>query len=179
MQKVYIISAVRTPIGSFGGSLSTVQATQLGAIAVKAAVEKSGLGADKVQEIFMGHVVQANAGQAPARQVALNSGLSHSTPSTTINKVCASGMKSIMLAAQSIQLNQNEVVVAGGMENMSCIPFYMAKARYGYGYGNAELIDGLVRDGLQNVYDGQAMGCFADATAAKFNISREAQDEFS
>lgn len=179
MQKVYIVSAVRTPLGSFGGGLSTIPATQLGATAVKAAVERAGITPSSVQEIFMGQVVQANAGQAPARQVALNAGLSNATPATTINKVCASGMKSIMFAAQSIQLGQNNVVVAGGMENMSAIPYYMAKGRYGYGYGNAELIDGLVRDGLQNVYDGNAMGCFADATATKFEISREDQDAYA
>ena len=179
MQKVYIVSAVRTPLGSFGGGLSSVPATQLGATAVRAAVEKARITPSSVQEIFMGQVVQANAGQAPARQVALNAGLSNSTPATTINKVCASGMKSIMFAAQSIQLGQNSVVVAGGMENMSAIPYYMAKGRYGYGYGNAELIDGLVRDGLQNVYDGNAMGCFADATATKYEISREEQDAYA
>lgn len=179
MQNVYIVSAVRTPIGSFGGSLANVPATTLGASAVKGAIEKSGLSADAVEEIFMGHVVQANAGQAPARQVALHSGLKNSTPSTTINKVCASGMKSIMFGAQSIQLGQNQVVVAGGMENMSSIPFYLPKARYGYGYGNGEIVDGLVRDGLANVYDNQAMGCFADATATKFDISREEQDAFA
>lgn len=179
MQKVYIVSAVRTPLGSFGGGLSTIPATQLGAAAVKVAVEKAGISPSSVQEIFMGQVVQANAGQAPARQVALHAGLSNTTPATTINKVCASGMKSIMFAAQSIQLGQNNVVVAGGMENMSAIPYYMAKGRYGYGYGNAELIDGLVRDGLQNVYDGNAMGCFADATATKFEISREEQDAYA
>ncbi len=179
MQKVYIVSAVRTPLGSFGGGLSSVPATLLGATAVRAAVEKAGITPSSVQEIFMGQVVQANAGQAPARQVALNAGLSNSTPATTINKVCASGMKSIMFAAQSIQLGQNSVVVAGGMENMSAIPYYMAKGRYGYGYGNAELIDGLVRDGLQNVYDGNAMGCFADATATKYEISREEQDAYA
>lgn len=179
MEKVYIISAVRTPLGSFGGSLSTIPATQLGAIAVKSAVEKAGISPDQVQEIFMGQVVQANAGQAPARQVALYAGLKNSTPATTVNKVCASGMKSIMFGAQSIELNQNNVVVAGGMENMSSIPFYLAKGRYGYGYGNGELLDGLVRDGLANVYDGQAMGCFADATAAKFEISRADQDNYA
>ena len=179
MKRVYIVSAKRTPIGSFGGSLSTVPATRLGAEAVKSAVEKSGLQPSTIQEIFMGQVVQANAGQAPARQVALSAGLSISTPSTTVNKVCASGLKSVMFAAQSIQLEQNQVVVAGGMENMSSIPYYIPKARYGYGYGHGELLDGLVRDGLANVYDGQAMGCFADATGIKFNISREAQDDYA
>jgi len=179
MQKVYIRSAKRTPIGSFGGSLSSQSATQLGAIAVRSAVGNSGVDAASVDEIFMGQVVQANAGQAPARQVALASGLNVSTPATTVNKVCASGMKSVMFGAQSIELGQNQVVVAGGMENMSMIPFYLGKARYGYGYGNGELVDGLVRDGLANVYDGQAMGCFADATATKFAISREEQDAYA
>lgn len=179
MQNVYIVSAVRTPMGSFGGSLSSVSATQLGATAVKAAVAKSGLSSESVEEIFFGQVVQANAGQAPARQVALNGGLKNSTPATTVNKVCASGMKSVMFGAQSIQLGQNSVVVAGGMENMSSIPFYLPKARYGYGYGNGELVDGLVRDGLANVYDNLAMGCFADATASKFEISREDQDAYA
>lgn len=179
MQKVYILSAARTPMGSFGGSLAGTPATQLGSAAVKAALAKSGVDPQDVNEIFMGQVVQANAGQAPARQVALASGLSVSTPATTVNKVCASGMKSVMFGAQSIQLSQNEVVVAGGMENMSQIPFYLAKARYGYGYGNGELTDGLVRDGLANVYDGQAMGCFADATAVKFGITREEQDAYA
>jgi acetyl-CoA C-acetyltransferase len=179
MQKVYILSATRTPMGSFGGSLAGTPATQLGSAAVKAALAKSVVDPQDVNEIFMGQVVQANAGQAPARQVALASGLSVSTPATTVNKVCASGMKSVMFGAQSIQLSQNEVVVAGGMENMSQIPFYLAKARYGYGYGNGELTDGLVRDGLANVYDGQAMGCFADATAVKFGITREEQDAYA
>lgn len=179
MQNVYIVAAKRTPLGSFGGSLSSVSATQLGATAVKSAVTSSGIPVDQIQEIFMGQVVQANAGQAPARQVALNAGLKNTTPATTINKVCASGMKAVMFGAQSIMLGENHVIVAGGMENMSSIPFYLPKARYGYGYGNSELVDGLVRDGLANVYDGQAMGCFADATATKYEISREEQDAFA
>ncbi|HRO72888.1 MAG TPA: beta-ketoacyl synthase N-terminal-like domain-containing protein, partial [Saprospiraceae bacterium] len=167
MQKVYIVSAVRTPIGSFGNSLSSIPATQLGSLSVKAAVEKSGIDIADVDEIFMGQVVQANAGQAPARQVALQAGLNKSTPSTTVNKVCASGLKAVMFGAQSIQLGLNKAVVSGGMENMSLIPYYLPKGRYGLGYGNGEVLDGLVRDGLANVYDGQAMGCFADATATK------------
>ncbi|MCZ2101429.1 MAG: thiolase family protein [Chitinophagales bacterium] len=179
MQKVYIVSALRTPIGSFGSGLSTVPATQLGATVVKAAVEKSGLAMEDIQEIFMGQVVQANAGQAPARQVALYSGLKHSTPATTVNKVCASGLKAVMFGTQSIQLGLNKVVVAGGMENMSLIPYYLPKGRYGHGYGHGEVLDGLVKDGLANVYDGQAMGCFADATAVKCEISREEQDAFA
>ncbi|MBK9257426.1 MAG: thiolase family protein [Saprospiraceae bacterium] len=179
MKNVYIVSAVRTALGSFGGSLSSVSAVQLGSTAVKAAVEKSGVQPNEVDELFMGNVVQANNGQAPARQVAIYGGLSQSTPCTTVNKVCASGMKSVMFGSQSIELGQNSVVVAGGMENMSSIPFYLGKARYGYGYGNSELIDGLVRDGLADVYNGSAMGCFADATATKYEISREGQDAFA
>jgi acetyl-CoA C-acetyltransferase len=179
MKSVYIVAAKRTALGSFGGSLSNTPATDLGATAVKGALVASGLNSEDIQEIYFGHVVQANAGQAPARQVALKAGLSVSTNATTINKVCASGMKSIALAAQAIQLGQANCVVAGGMENMSQIPFYLAKARYGYGYGNSELTDGLVRDGLANVYDNQPMGCFADATATKYEISREEQDAFA
>ena len=179
MQKVYIVSAVRTPIGSFGNSLSSIPATQLGSLSVKAAVEKSGIDIADVEEIFMGQVVQANAGQAPARQVALQAGLNKSTPSTTVNKVCASGLKAVMFGAQSIQLGLNKAVVSGGMENMSLIPYYLPKGRYGLGYGNGEVLDGLVRDGLANVYDGQAMGCFADATATKCGISREEQDAYA
>lgn len=179
MQNVYIVAAKRTPIGSFGGILSSIPATKLGATVIKSVVESAGLDASLVQEVLMGHVVQANAGQAPARQAALYAGLSNTVPATTINKVCASGMKSIMFAAQSIALNHNQVIVAGGMESMSSIPFYVPKARYGYQYGNAELVDGLVRDGLANVYDNQAMGCFADATATKYEISREDQDAYA
>lgn len=179
MQKVYIVSAARTPIGSFGGSLSGLQATQLGVTAVKAAVERSGLKSDDVQEIYMGQVVQANAGQAPARQVGLGSGLNKSTPAVTVNKVCASGLKAVVFGAQSVMLGDSQVVVAGGMESMSNIPYYVPNARYGYKYGHGSLIDGLVRDGLENVYDGQAMGCFADATSTKHDISRQEQDDFA
>lgn len=179
MQNVYIVSAVRTPIGSFGKGLSSIPATQLGKTAVKAAVERSGLPFDKVQEIFMGQVVQANAGQAPARQVAINAGLKFSTPATTVNKVCASGLKAVIFGAQSIQLGLNKAVVAGGMENMSQIPYYLPKGRYGLAYGNGEVVDGLVKDGLANIYDGKAMGCFADATSVKCEISREEQDAFA
>ena len=179
MQKTFIISAVRTPIGSFGGALSTVAAPQLGAVAIKAAVAKAGISTDHIEEILFGNVCSANVGQAPARQAAIFGGLSNKTNATTINKVCASGMKSIIFGSQSIELGQNNIVVAGGMENMSMIPFYLAKARYGYGYGNGELIDGLAKDGLQNVYDGSAMGCFADATAQKYGISRQEQDAFA
>jgi acetyl-CoA C-acetyltransferase len=179
MSKVYIVSAKRTPIGSFGGSLASVSATDLGANAVKALLDSTGVDLGRIDEVFMGQVVQANAGQAPAKQVTIKAGLPTSVSATTVNKVCASGMKAIMLGSQSIALGENSVVIAGGMENMSSIPHYLTKARYGYGYGNGELIDGLVRDGLQNVYDGQAMGCFADATAIKYAISREEQDSFA
>jgi len=179
MQNVYIVAAKRTPLGSFGGGLSSIPATQLGATAIKAAINETGLSPDQIDEVFMGHVVQANSGQAPARQAALHSGLPASVPCTTVNKVCASGMKSVMFGAQSIQLGQNQIVVAGGMENMSSIPFYLGKARYGYGYGNNELTDGLVKDGLADAYSGGAMGCFGDATATKYEITREEQDAFA
>lgn len=179
MQKVYIVSAVRTPLGSFGGSLVGVPATELGATAIKGAISKAGIDPNLVEEVFMGNAVQANNGQAPARQAALLGGLSNRTACTTVNKVCSSGMKSLMFAAQSIELGQNDAVMAGGMESMSMIPFYMGKARYGYGYGNSELVDGLVRDGLQDVYYNKAMGCFADATAQKYDITRAEQDAFA
>jgi acetyl-CoA C-acetyltransferase len=179
VQQSFIISAVRTPIGSFGGSLSSITAPTLGATAIKAAIEKAGIEPDQVEEVLYGNVCQANVGQAPARQATLGAGLSNKTNVTTINKVCASGMKSIIFGSQSIELGQNDIVVVGGMESMSNIPFYLSKARYGYGYGNGELIDGLAKDGLVNVYDNKAMGCFADATASKFEISREEQDAFA
>lgn len=179
MKNAYIVSALRTPLGSFGGSLSSVPATELGAHVIKATLTKNNLTGVEIDEVFVGHVVQANAGQAPARQAALKGGVHVKTPCTTVNKVCASGMKSVMFAAQSVQLGQNDLVLAGGMENMSSIPFYLGKARYGYGYGNSELTDGLVRDGLADAYSGGAMGCFGDATAAKFDISREEQDAFA
>ena len=179
VQQSFIISAVRTPIGSFGGSLSSITAPKLGALAIKAAIEKAGIEPHLVEEVLYGNVCQANIGQAPARQATLGAGLSNKTNVTTINKVCASGMKSIMFGSQSIELGHNDIVVAGGMESMSNIPFYLSKARYGYGYGNGELIDGLAKDGLVNVYDNKAMGCFADATAIKFEISREEQDAYA
>lgn len=179
MQDVVIISAVRTPIGSFGGALSTLSATDLGAAAIKGALERAGVAPDQVQEVYMGNVVSANVGQAPAKQAALKAGLPPTIPCTTINKVCASGTKSIMLAAQSIQLGLIDVAVAGGMESMSNVPYYVPKARFGYKYGNAELVDGLAKDGLLDVYDQCAMGVFADATAEKYNISREEQDAYA
>ncbi|MFZ1706042.1 MAG: thiolase family protein [Saprospiraceae bacterium] len=179
MNNAYIVSALRSPLGSFGGSLSSVQATELGSNVIKAILEKNNLTGTEIDEVFIGHVVQSNAGQAPARQAAIKGGIATKTPCTTVNKVCASGMKAAMFAAQSIQLGQNDLVIAGGMENMSSIPFYLGKARYGYGYGNNELVDGLVRDGLADAYSGGAMGCFGDATATKYGISREEQDAFA
>ena len=179
MKDAYIVSAVRTPIGSFGGVLADIPATQLGGIAIKAALEKAGLAPDLVEAVYMGNVVSANLGQAPARQSALYAGLSHHVQCTTVNKVCASGIKSLMFAAQDIMLGYAEVVIAGGMENMSMIPFYIPKARFGYKYGNGEIVDGLSRDGLLDAYDQQAMGVFADRTAERYGISREAQDAFA
>ncbi|CCH54085.1 acetyl-CoA acetyltransferase [Fibrisoma limi BUZ 3] len=179
MNEVVIISAVRTPIGSFGGALSTLSATDLGAAAIKGALARAGVQPDQVQEVYMGNVVSANLGQAPAKQAALKAGLPASVPCTTINKVCASGTKAIMLAAQSIQLGLADIIVAGGMESMSNTPYYVPKARFGYKYGNAELVDGLARDGLVDAYDQCAMGVFADQTAKHYGISREAQDAYT
>jgi acetyl-CoA C-acetyltransferase len=179
MKKVYIVSAVRTPIGSWGGVLSGFSASELGSFAIKGALEKAGVDAATVQEVFMGNVCSANVGQAPARQAAIKAGLSVNVPCTTVNKVCASGMKSVMFAAQSIMLGLNDVAVAGGMESMSNIPFYMPKARWGHKFGHGEIVDGLLKDGLTDVYNGQAMGICADATAEKYNISREEQDEYA
>ena len=180
MQSVYIVSMARTPIGSFGGSLSTVSATQLGAAAIRGALTKANIDSNLVQAVYMGNVVSANLGQAPARQAAIFAGLSKNATCTTVNKVCASGMKSIMMAAQDIMLGDADVVVAGGMENMSQIPFYLDKARFGgYGYGNGTFIDGLAKDGLTDVYGGMAMGVCADATASKYGFSREEQDAFA
>jgi len=179
MQEVFIISAVRTPIGSFGGNLAGISATQLGATAIRGALEKANVAAEEVNEVLMGNVVSANLGQAPARQAARFAGIPDSVPCTTVNKVCASGMKCITLGAQSIMLGLNDIVVAGGMENMSQIPYYLPNARWGYKFGNGEIVDGLSKDGLTDVYNQKAMGFCADATAVKFAISREAQDAFA
>jgi acetyl-CoA C-acetyltransferase len=176
---VYIVSAVRTPIGSFGGSLSSLTAIQLGSTAIKGALAKAKVDAKEVNEVFMGNVVSANLGQAPARQAAIAAGIGYNVPCTTVNKVCASGMKSVMLAAQGIMIGQNDVVVAGGMESMSNIPYYIPKARFGYKFGNGELVDGLAKDGLWEVYNNFAMGNCADNTAKEMNISREEQDEYA
>lgn len=179
MKEVYIVSAVRTPIGSFGGSLSDISATKLGSVAIKGAMEKAGLNAKEVNEVFMGNVISANLGQAPARQASIGAGIGTNAPCTTINKVCASGMKAVMLGAQSIMLGLNDIVVAGGMESMSNIPFYLPKARFGYKYGNGELVDGLLKDGLWEVYNEFAMGNCADHAAKEMKISREEQDEYA
>ncbi len=179
MKDVYIVSAVRTPMGSFGGILSGIAAPSLGATAIKGALEKAGVSPSQVQEVFMGNVCQANLGQAPARQAAIGAGIGYEVPCTTINKVCSSGMKSIMFAAQSIMLGQADVIVAGGMENMSSIPYYLPSNRWGAKFGQGKIIDGLQKDGLTDVYGDMAMGVCADATAKKYNISREEQDRFS
>ena len=180
MQSVYIVSTARTPLGSFGGSLSTVSATQLGAAAIGGALTKANIDPSLVQAVYMGNVVSANLGQAPARQAAIFAGLSKNATCTTVNKVCASGMKAMMMAAQDVLLGDADVVVAGGLENMSQIPFYLDKARFGgYGYGNGTFIDGLAKDGLTDVYGGMAMGVCADATASKYGFSREDQDAFA
>ncbi|HYF30872.1 MAG TPA: thiolase family protein [Chitinophagaceae bacterium] len=176
---VYIVSAVRTPIGSFGGSLKDVPATKLGAAAIKAAIEKAGIKPDQVEEVLMGCVIQANLGQAPARQAAKFAGLPDKVICTTVNKVCASGMKAIAQGAQSIMLGDADVIVAGGMENMSAVPFYVENLRWGNKYGNTNMIDGLAKDGLTDCYYGYAMGCAADLTAVEHKISREEQDAFA
>ena len=178
-REVVIVSAVRTPIGSFGGSLADVSATQLGAAAVKGAVEKAGIEPTMVQEVIMGSVLQANLGQAPARQASKFAGLPDTVQATTVNKVCASGMKAVMMATQGILLGDAEVVVAGGMENMSRTPFYLEQARYGYRFGNGQVIDGIGKDGLTDVYHQTAMGVSADNTAKEHGITREEQDAFA
>ena len=179
MKEVYIISAVRTPIGSFGGSLKDVSATKLGAVAIKGALEKSGIDASLVNDVLMGSVMQANLGQAPARQAAKFAGLPNEVNCTTINKVCASGMKAIALAAQSILLGDADIVIAGGMESMSNVPFYSENIRWGNKYGNVNLIDGLAKDGLTDVYDGKAMGNAAELCATTCGVSRADQDAFA
>lgn len=177
-KKVVIVSAARTPIGSFMGALSTVSAPKLGAAAIKGALDKINLDPNKVDEVLMGNVVQAGVGQAPARQAALLAGLSHNVACTTINKVCASGMKAIMQGAQAIANGDAEIVVAGGMENMSMIPHY-ANLRTGVKFGGTTFTDGMQKDGLSDAYENAAMGVYADATATEYNISREQQDEFA
>jgi len=179
MKEVVIVSAVRTPMGSFGGCLSSVSATKLGATAIKGAIAKVGIDNKIVNEVFMGNVLQANIGQAPARQAALFAGISKDVPCTTINKVCASGMKSIMLAAQTIMCGDNDVVIAGGMENMSNVPHYFSKGRTGQKLGDMKLVDGMVKDGLTDVYDKVHMGICAEICAKEMQFSREEQDNFA
>jgi len=178
-KEVYIVSAVRTPIGSFGGSLKDMPAPRLGAIAIKAAVEKAGIKPEQVNEVLMGCVIQANLGQAPARQAARYAGLPDNVVCTTVNKVCASGMKAIAQGAQSILLGDADIIVAGGMENMSSVPFYVENLRWGNKYGNTSMIDGLAKDGLIDCYSNTAMGNAADQCATENVISREDQDAFA
>ena len=179
MKEVYIISAVRTPMGSFGGSLKDLSATQLGAAVIKGAVAKAGIKPEQVEDVLMGCVLQANLGQAPARQAAKFAGLPNEVNCTTINKVCASGMKAIAQAAQSIMLGDADIVVAGGMESMSNVPYYSPKLRWGNKYGDVILMDGLAKDGLTDVYDGKAMGNAAELCAGTCGISRAEQDAFA
>lgn len=178
MKEVVIVSAVRTPIGSFGGSLSNIPATRLGAVAIKAAVEKAGVDIKEINEVFMGNVLQAGLGQAPARQAAMYAGISENVPCTTINKVCSSGMKAIMIGAQSIMTGDNDVVIAGGMENMSSVPHYL-DGRKGQKLGDLKMKDGLLLDGLTDVYNQYHMGNAAELCATECKISREDQDAYA
>lgn len=179
MKTVYIVSAVRTPIGAFNGALASLTAPQLGSIAIKGALEKAGVAPELVQEVYMGNVLSAGLGQAPATQAMLGAGIPNTVPSTTVNKVCASGSKAIMLAAQSIMMGINDVVVAGGMESMSNIPYYLDKARNGYRLGHGTIIDGMVKDGLWDVYKDFHMGNAAEICAKEYKITREDQDAFA
>jgi len=176
---VCIVGVARTPMGGLSGSLSSIPATKLGSIAIEGALKRSGLDASAVQELFFGNVLSANLGQAPARQAAMGAGLPNTVVCTTVNKVCASGMKATMLAAQSIQLGLNDVVVAGGMESMSNAPYYLSKARTGYRFGHGEVLDGMLKDGLWDVYSDVPMGICAETCAENHNVSREAQDDYS
>ena len=178
-KEVVIVAAVRTPIGSFGGALKDLPATRLGSIAIEGALKKAGVKPGQVQEVLMGCVLQANLGQAPARQAAKGAGLPDEVVCTTVNKVCASGMKAVVQAAQSISLGDVDIAVAGGMESMSNVPFYVGQLRWGNKYGNTSLIDGLAKDGLTDAYDGKAMGNAAELCAATCGISREEQDSFA
>ena len=179
MKEVVIVSAVRTPMGSFGGSLSGFSATQLGGFAIKGAIDKVNLNPSLINEVFFGNVLQANLGQAPARQCSIYAGIKNDVPATTVNKVCASGMKAIMLGAQSIKCGDNDIVVVGGTESMSNVPHYVEKVRTGLKLGDLKLKDGLVHDGLTDVYNQTHMGLCAEICAEDMNISREAQDEFA
>ena len=178
-KEVFIVGAMRTPLGSFNGSLASVSATKLGAVAIKAALKQANISPEMVEEVLMGSVLQAGLGQAPARQAAKFAGISDNVPTTTINKVCASGMKAIALAAQSIQLGNADIVVAGGMENMSQVPHYLPGSRTGFKYGNTALVDGIINDGLTDVYSNELMGSCAELCAAEYGITREDQDTFA
>lgn len=179
MKEVVIVSAVRTPLGSFGGALSGISAPRLGATAITAAIERAGIQPQDVQEVLMGNVLQAGQGQAPARQAAIFAGIGNHVPCTTINKVCSSGMKAIMMAAQSIKAGDAEIIIAGGMENMSAVPHYLMSGRNGVKLGNTPLVDGLVNDGLTDVYNDQHMGLCAELCATEHSFSREEQDAFA
>jgi acetyl-CoA C-acetyltransferase len=179
MKDVFIVSAVRTPLGSFGGKLAGISAVELGSKAVIGALEKANVSPQLIQELIFGNVISANLGQAPAKQVSLGAGIPNSVPTTLVNKVCASGMKATMLGAQGIMLGMNDMVVTGGMESMSNIPYYLPNARWGMKYGGGEVLDGLEKDGLRDAYGQMAMGVCADATCQKFEISREEQDAYA
>lgn len=179
MKEVVIVSAVRTAMGSFGGVFSNIPATKLGAYAIKGAIEKCRINKDLIDEVFMGNVLQANLGQAPARQAAIEAGLSNKIPCTTVNKVCSSGMKAIMLGAQSIKCSDNDIVVVGGMENMSSVPHYLLNSRTGQKLGDIKALDGLVKDGLTDVYNKKHMGLCAETCAKEMSFSREEQDDFA
>jgi len=179
MKEVFIVSVARTPIGAFGGSLSSLSATQLGSIAIKSAIQKANIKPESVDEVYMGNVLQAGLGQAPVTQAMLGAGIPNTVPSTTVNKVCASGSKSIMLAAESIMLGINDIVVAGGMESMSNVPYYLDKARNGYRLGHGQVIDGVVKDGLWDVYKDFHMGNAGEICAREYKITREDQDNFA
>jgi len=179
MKEVFIVSAVRTPMGSFGGSLSSLSSVQLGSVAIAGALEKAQIKGEQVNEVFFGNVVSANIGQAPARQAALGAGIPNTVPCTTVNKVCSSGIKAIMFGATNIMIGHGDIIVVGGMESMSNIPYYAPNVRWGAKYGDVTLVDGLAKDGLTDAYDHKAMGTCADATAAEYGISREEQDNFA
>ncbi|WP_143310324.1 acetyl-CoA C-acyltransferase [Chitinophaga vietnamensis] len=179
MKEVFIVATARTPIGSFNGALSGIPATKLGSTVIKAALERAGVAASQVNEVFMGNVISANLGQAPANQASLGAGIPNTVPCTTINKVCASGMKAIIAGAQSILLGDNDIVVAGGMENMSAVPYYLDKARTGYKLGHGSVIDGILRDGLWDPYHDFHMGNAGELCAKEYHITREDQDAFA
>ncbi len=179
MKEVFIVSAVRTPMGSFGGSLLSLSSVQLGSVAIAGALEKAQIKGEQVNEVFFGNVVSANIGQAPARQAALGAGIPNTVPCTTVNKVCSSGIKAIMFGATNIMIGHGDIIVVGGMESMSNIPYYAPNVRWGAKYGDVTLVDGLAKDGLTDAYDHKAMGTCADATAAEYGISREEQDNFA